>query len=519
MGEARNDSGSRRRRGWILTGPILFLLLWLMPQPEGVSAAGHATLAMAGWMAAWWLTVAVPLAVTALLPLVLLPVLSVASPTEAAAPYANPVIFLFMGGFFIAASMQRWSLHRRIALSVISKTGTSPRRLVAGFMLASAALSMWMSNTAATLMMMPIGAAVLHLLYSPASEAAPHAAAGGASGASGASGAGGAGGAGGGDRPRGLGVALMLGIAYAGSIGGVATLIGTPPNAVMAAMADQLLDVDISFARWLSFGLPVSLVMLAACWFLLCRVLFHLPGAPLAGAARLIEAERAKLGAWHRAERATAAVFAAAAAAWVLRAPKQIGDLTIPGIQTFLPYIGDATIAIGAALALFLWPVRDREGRLTQVLDWRHASLIPWDILVLFGGGLSLAYAFQSTGLTKWLGAELAVLAGLPDLLIIAAVAALFVFVTEITSNTATATLGLPVVAALGVSVGVEPLALMTAAAMGASMAFMLPVATPPNAIVFGSGYISAEEMSRAGFWLNWIGILVVTGAVALAFR
>ncbi|MFQ5351208.1 MAG: SLC13 family permease, partial [Thermoanaerobaculia bacterium] len=273
-----------------------------MPQPEGVSAAGQTTLALAGWMAAWWLTVAVPLAVTALLPLVLLPVLSVASPTEAAAPYANPVIFLFMGGFFIAASMQRWSLHRRIALSVISKTGTSPRRLVAGFMLASAALSMWMSNTAATLMMMPIGAAVLHLLYSPASEAAPDAVADG------------------GERPRGLGVALMLGIAYAGSIGGVATLIGTPPNAVMAAMADQLLDADISLARWLSFGLPVSLVMLAACWFLLCRVLYHLPGAPLAGAARLIEDERTKLGAWHRAERATAAVFAAAAAAWVLRA-------------------------------------------------------------------------------------------------------------------------------------------------------------------------------------------------------
>ncbi|MEE9132518.1 MAG: DASS family sodium-coupled anion symporter [Gemmatimonadota bacterium] len=502
MAEPRNDTHTSRGRGrWIIAGPILFAVLLLMPRPEGVTAGGQATLAMAGWMAAWWLTVAVPLAVTALLPLVLIPALAIGSPASAAAPYANSVIFLFMGGFFIAAAMRRWSLHRRIALSVLARTGTSPRRLVGGFMLACAFLSMWMSNTAATLMMMPIGAAVLSMVCSDApddqSEGRRRA----------------------GSAERGLGVALMLGIAYAGSIGGVATLIGTPPTAVLAAMADELLHVDVSFARWMVIALPVSLVMLGACWALLCFVLFRLPDRPLAGAAEVIAAERGVLGRWHPAERLTAIVFAAAAVAWVFRAPKQIGELTIPGLQTVLPRIGDSTIAIAAALILLIWPTRDRQGHLTTVLDWAHARSIPWDILVLFGGGLSLAFAFQSTGLTKWLGGELAVLAGLPDVLIIAAVATLFVFVTEITSNTATATLGLPVMAALGPSIGVEPLALMAAAAMGASMAFMLPVATPPNAIVFGTGYIEPAEMRRAGFWLNLVGIIVITAAVAISLH
>lgn len=499
MPEPRNDAKPSVSRARIAAGPLLFIVMLLMPGPEGISAEGQATLAVAGWMAAWWLTVAVPLVVTALLPLVLLPALSVATPSATATPYANPVIFLFMGGFFIATAMQRWSLHRRLALTVVARTGTSPRRLVAGFMLACAFLSMWMSNTAATLMMMPIGIAVLSLLYAK-NEA------GGTQG-----------GAGGADlSPHRLGPALMLGIAYAGSIGGVATLIGTPPNAVLAAMADELLQVEVSFAGWMATALPVTVAMLVACWALLCFPLFRLPGKPLAGAGAVIDDERARLGPWHAAERVTAFVFAAAAAAWILRAPKQVGALTIPGIQTALPQVGDSTIAIAAGLVLFLWPTRDREGRRTTVLDWTHARSIPWDILVLFGGGLSLASAFQTTGLTKWMGGELAVLAGLPSLVIIAAVATLFVFVTEITSNTATATLGLPVMAALGPAIGVEPLALMTAAAMGASMAFMLPVATPPNAIVFGTGYIEPAEMRRAGFWLNWTGIIVITAVVWL---
>lgn len=494
MRGSRNDV-DRTRNSLVLAGPLVFVLLLLLPKPHGISPAAFDTLAMAGWMAVWWLTVAVPLAVTALLPLALIPALGIGSPAAAAAPYANPVIFLFMGGFFIAAAMQRWQLHRRIALAVVARTGTSPRRLVAGFMIACALLSMWMSNTAATLMMMPIGIAVLSLLKAPVDADGAHDAA-----------------------PRGLGTALMLGIAYAGSIGGLSTLIGTPPNAVLAGLADELLHVDLSFARWMSIGLPVTIVMLVACWALLCLVLFKLPTKPLAGAAAVIEGERGKLGRWHAAERVTAGTFALAALAWVFRAPKQIGGLTIPGVQTLLPQVGDATIAITAALVLFLWPTREDDGSATRVLDWQHARSIPWDILVLFGGGLSLASAFESTGLTEWLGGELAVLAGLPDVLIIAAVAATFVFVTEITSNTATATLGLPVMAALGPSVGVEPLVLMTAAAMGSSMAFMLPVATPPNAIVFGTGYIAAADMRRAGFWLNLMGIVVITAALAIGY-
>jgi sodium-dependent dicarboxylate transporter 2/3/5 len=503
MTEPRNNDGdaSPGRGLAIIAGPLLFVLVLLLPRPDGVSSAGQATLALAGWMAVWWLTVAVPLAVTALLPLVLVPALRIATPATAAAPYANPVIFLFMGGFFIAAAMRRWALHRRLALGVVARTGTSPRRLVAGFMLACAFLSMWMSNTAATLMMMPIGAAVLGLIHTTRpgqAEDTDQATIG---------------------RGSGVGTALMLGIAYAGSIGGVATLIGTPPNAVLAAMADELLHVEVSFAGWMAIALPVSAIMLVACWALLCLVLFPLPARPIPGVSQVIQRERSQLGPWHPAERLTAFVFASAAIAWILRSPKQIGGLTIPGIQTLLPSVGDSTIAIAAALVLFVWPTRDSDGHRTTVLDWEHARLIPWDILVLFGGGLSLASAFQSTGLTEWLGGELAVLAGLPDLLIIAAVATLFVFVTEITSNTATATLGLPVMAALGTSVGVEPLALMAAAAMGASMAFMLPVATPPNAIVFGTGYIEPAEMRRAGFWLNLVGIVVITACVAIGLR
>jgi sodium-dependent dicarboxylate transporter 2/3/5 len=493
MSESRNDSAQPAyRTRWIIAGPIVFFFLLLGPQPEGVTPQGQATLAMAGWMAVWWLTVAIPLAVTALLPLVLIPALGIGTAAAAAGPYANPVIFLFMGGFFIAAAMQRWDLHRRVALAVVRRTGTSPRRLVAGFMIACALLSMWMSNTAAVLMMMPIGIAVLSLIPAVPTEGKT-----------------------GSER---LGVALMLGIAYAGSIGGVSTLIGTPPNAVLAGLADELLGVDVSFARWMTIGLPVSAAMLIACWALLCFVLYRLPGRSIAGADEVIEAERAKLGPWHSAERATAIVFLLAALSWILRSPKQIGVITIPGIQTLLPQVGDSTIAIAAGLLLFLWPARDRSGRRTRVLDWGTAARIPWDILVLFGGGLSLASAFASTGLTGWLGGELAVMAGLPDLLILAAVATTFVFLTEITSNTATATLGLPVMAALGPAVGVEPLALMAAAAMGASMAFMLPVATPPNAIVFGTGYIPPAEMRRTGFWLNWIGIIVITAAIGIAF-
>ncbi len=499
MHEPRNAGPEAAARGrWVILGPLLFVIVLLAPTPAGIGWEAKATLALTSWMAAWWLSVAVPLAVTALLPLALLPALGVAVPRTAAAPYANPVIFLFMGGFFIAAAMQRWSLHRRVALGVVARTGTSPRRLVAGFMLASAVLSMWMSNTAAVLMMMPIGAAVLSTLDIRAERLDPQKAAG--------------------SQARNLGCALMLGIAYAGSIGGVATLIGTPPNAVLAALAGDLLDMDLSFARWLAVGLPLSSVMLLICWVLLCFWLFPLGEQRLAGADEVIAEEIRQMGRWTGGERVTAVVFALAGLAWIFRAPKQIGELTVPGVQTLLPMVGDATIAITAALILFTWPTREASGEWTRVLDWKHASSIPWDILVLFGGGLSLASAFESSGLTTWLGGKLTVLAGFPDILVIGAVAALFVFVTEVTSNTATATLGLPVVAALGPSIGVEPLSLMAAAAMGASMAFMLPVATPPNAIVFSTGFVRVRDMSRAGFWLNLASIAAITLFVSLSF-
>lgn len=479
----------------LLLGPALFLLLRLLPRPVGLTAPGAATLAVAAWMATWWLTVAVPLAVTALLPLALFPLLRIATPGAAAAPYANPVIFLFMGGFFIAAAMQRWELHRRIALAVIARTGTSPRRLLAGFMLATAFLSMWMSNTAATLLMMPIGVAVLRLVDSLEAD----------------------GGGSGGPVSSRLATALMLGIAYAASIGGVATLIGTPPNAVLVGVADEMMGLEVSFTGWLAVALPISAVMMVVCWAALSFPLYRLSGDPMPGAGQLIGSERAELGSWRTGERVTAMAFGLAALAWIFRAPKELGEFTLPGINTVLPDVGDATIAMAAALVLFLWPTSEPDGERTRVLDWEHASTIPWDILILFGGGLSLASAFESSGLTTWLGGRLAVFSGLPNLLVIAAVATLFVGLTEITSNTATATLGLPVLAGLAPVLGVEALPLMTVAAMSASMAFMLPVATPPNAIVFGSGRIEAREMRRAGLWLNLAAVLVVTLGASIA--
>ena len=504
MPQPRNDRWSLRSASSTAAGPVLFLLIWAAPRPAGLSVEGGETLAVAAWMATWWLTIAVPLAVTALLPLVLFPLMGIASPAAAAAPYANPVIFLFMGGFFIAGAMRRWVLHRRVALAVVARTGTSPRRLVAGFMLASAFLSMWMSNTAATLMMMPIGVAVLGLVEGDGSGGSDR---GGATDPSGV------------DASRRLGTALMLGIAYAGSIGGVATLIGTPPNAVLAGMADELLGREVSFARWMIVGVPTAVVMLIVGWGLLARVLYRLDAQPLAGARAVLEAERAKLGPWGAGERATAIVFGLTALAWIFRAPKTIGGVTFPGIQTVLPQVGDATVAMAGALALFLCPVRDADGNVTRVLDWETARSIPWDILILFGGGLSLASGFEATGLTKWLGGKLIIFSGLPDILVIGAVATLFVLLTEVTSNTATATLGLPVVAALAPGVGVDALPLMITAALGASMAFMLPVATPPNAIVFGTGRVEAAEMRRAGLWLNLVAVVVITALVGLVHR
>lgn len=460
---------------------MLFGLLLVLPAPEGLSAQGWTTAAVAVLMAVWWISEAVPIPVTALLPLVLFPGLGILSAGDAAAPYAHDLIFLFMGGFMIAAAMERWGLHKRMAFAILGATGSSPERLVLGFMLSTAFVSMWISNTATTAMMLPVGTAVASFM------------------------------AGGREGPTSFGACLMLGIAYAASIGGVATLIGTAPNAVVVAAADELLGVRIGFVQWMMVGVPVTLVMLPLTWFLLVKVL-HPPGEVAGDGEALIAAERAKLGPRSRGENGMAVVFVLTALAWVLRAPKTFGSVTIPGLQTWLPEISDSTIAMGGALLLFMWPVDWRKGRF--LLEWAQARRIPWGVLVLFGGGLSLARAMDRSGLAAWIGGGVEALGSVPTPVLILGVAGLFVFLTEVTSNTATTTMAMPIMAGVAVGLSTPALPLMIAAGVAASMAFMLPVATPPNAIVFGSEHISIPIMARAGFALNFVSILVVTLAV-----
>jgi sodium-dependent dicarboxylate transporter 2/3/5 len=462
-----------------MLGPALFALILLLPPPAGLSVAGWHTAAIALLMASWWMTEAIPIEATGLLPLGLLPLLGVLDAPTASEPYANELIFLFLGGFLLAVTMQRWGLHKRIALAILARVGTSPNQLVLGFMLATAFLSMWISNTATTAMMLPIGVAVGEMF-----------------------------------RPRDrhgryeFGIALMLGIAYAASIGGITTLIGTPPNAVLAGAASELLDIRIGFVQWMGVGLPLALIMLPLTWLLLTRWLY--PPGPLEGdAAAIIAAERAALGQPGRGEKITAIVFALTALAWVLRSEKTFGELTIPGIQTVFPAVRDSTIAMIAAIALFLLPVDWRRGQFT--LDWRTASKIPWGVLVLFGGGLSLARAMEQSGLAAWIGGAVGTLYAVPMIVIVVAVATLVIFLTELTSNVATTSMAMPVMAGAAVGLGIEPLILMSTAALAASMAFMLPVATPPNAIVFGSGYLTVPQMSRAGLILNLCGIVAIT--------
>jgi sodium-dependent dicarboxylate transporter 2/3/5 len=462
----------------LFVGAAVFVGLLLLPAPASLGVPGMRTAAIAALMAICWMTEAIPIPATALLPLALFPILGVLDMPTAAAPYANELIFLFMGGFLLAAAMERWGLHKRVALGIMTRVGTSPSRLVLGFMLATGFISMWISNTATAAMMLPIAIAVGEMLR-PKGREGPYA----------------------------FGIALMLGVAYSASIGGVATLIGTPPNAVLAGQASELLDIEIGFTQWMMVGLPVVAVLLPVTWLLLLRL--YPPGDLSGDAATVIESETVGLGAPSRGEKITAVVFVMTALAWVLRAEKSFGDVSIPGIETWAPNVEDSTVAMIGALVLFLVPVDWRRGEFA--LDWRTAKGIPWDVLVLFGGGLSLARGMEVSGLAAWIGGVVAALGAVPPIVIVLVVATVIVFLTEVTSNTATATMAMPVVAGAATGLGVDPLLPMAAVALSASMAFMLPVATPPNAMVFASGYVTIPQMSRAGFWLNFCSIGIIT--------
>jgi len=467
----------------LIAGPLAALALFLLPAPSGLEAAGWATAAIALWMAIWWVSEAVPLAATALLPLAAFPLLGVAPISMAAAPYANPIIFLFLGGFWMALAMQRAGLHRRIALAIIARAGGRPRLLIAGVMVATAFLSMWVSNTATAMMMLPIA---LSLIEGAKKEGEAQSAGRSA-----------------------YARAMMLGIAYAASIGGLGTLVGSPPNALAAGYLSQSHGIEIGFADWIAVGVPAVLVLLPLAWLTLTRFAFAVPAhEEETGASEntaLIGEMRRALGTMRPAEKRVGAVIALIAFLWI----------THPWLSLFLPLAGisDAGIAIGGALALFLLPSGERgeDGEPQRLLDWDWAKKAPWDILILFGGGLSLAQAMDGTGLAAWIGAQLTGAALLGPLVLMGAVVVLIIFLTELTSNTATASAFLPITGALALTAGLAPEALALPAAMAASCAFMLPVATPPNAIVFGSGHIGMQAMMRAGLRLNLIGIAVLT--------
>jgi sodium-dependent dicarboxylate transporter 2/3/5 len=460
----------------LVSGPAAFFVVIVSPAPAGLSEAGWSVAAVLVLMAIWWISQAIPLPATALLPVILFPLLGVTDLASATAPYANPLIFLFLGGFVVALTIQRWNLHRRIAIAVIGFAGIGPRRLIGGFMLATAGLSMWVSNTATTLMMVPIAISVISYI-----EIADEDRAGAAV------------------RDR-FARGLLLAIAYAASIGGLATLIGTPPNAFLAGYVAQNHGIEIGFASWMMLGLPVSAVMLAIAWYLLTRVLFRTDGLSLDRIQSAIHLERSGMGALGKAEKLTAGLFIAVGLLWVLR----------PLLDDLVP-ISDVTIAVGGALAAFLIPVDLRER--TFLMDWEHATKLPWGILLLFGAGLSLAFAIDSSGLAAWLADGLSASAGLSLLAILLLIVGFVVFLTEVSSNTATAAVFVPVAATFAASLGHDPMILAVPTALAASCAFMMPVATPPNAIVFGSGHLTVMQMCRAGVLLN----LAATAVIAVA--
>jgi sodium-dependent dicarboxylate transporter 2/3/5 len=458
----------------LLLGPALFCLMLFLPAPAGLEPVGWRVAAVAVLMATWWMTEAVPIPVTGLLPLVLFPALGIASGGAASAPYADPLIFLFLGGFLIALGLERWNLHRRIALRVVAAVGTRPAALVGGFMLATAFLSMWVSNTATAVMMLPIGMSVIGLLSRNGEETG-----------------------------GGFGTALLLGIAYAASIGGLATLIGTPPNALLAAFMARSYGVEIGFAQWMAIGLPITVALLLLAWLILTRLAFRLPTAEVTGSAALIQNELAKLGRLSGPEIRVGLVFLAAAFLWVAR----------PALSGVLPAgVNDTVIAIAAGVALFIIPAGSGNPPGTALLDWSAAKRLPWGVLLLFGGGLALASAIGTSGLAGWIGAAFAGLDTWPVILVVLLVTAAIVFLTELTSNTATAAAFLPLMASVAPALGADPFLLTIPVALAASCAFMLPVATPPNAIVFGSGHLTVAQMARAGFLLNLAGVAAIVG-------
>ena len=469
-----DGSPNLAKRIGLVLGPAVAAFMLLAGPPEGLIFAAWATGALMLWMAVWWATEPIPIPVTSLLPLAVLPIIGGGSAREAAAGYSSPIVMLLLGGFIIALGIERWGLHKRIALNIVARVGSHPAALIFGFMIATALLSMWISNTATTLMMVPIALSAAAALK---------------------------------DQSGRFVTALLLGVCYAASIGGVATPIGTPTNLIAIQWLEENTGTTIGYAQWMSFGLPALAILVPVAWFVVTRGLTQLGD----GIAAMVEVRKQRdgLGRITAPEARAALVFGIVACLWVLRVPAQLfardQGLDLP----WLMGISDMGIAISGAVAMFLIPAGKTQNR--AILRWDEAVKLPWGVLILFGGGISLGQAVTRTGMSTWIGDQLTALSVLPPFFFIAVVVALVIFLTELTSNVATMTTLAPILGALAAAIGAAPSSLLAPAAVAASCAFMLPAATAPNAIIYATEKVPIAQMIQRGVRINLIGIVIIT--------
>lgn len=457
----------------LFSGPLIFILFNSISPPTGMPEKAFLMLGITIWIAIWWITEAAPIAITSLLPIILFPITGILSVADTTAAFGDKYVFLYLGGFILAIAIEKWNLHKRIALRIISLIGTNIYKIILGFMVATAFLSMWISNTATAVMMLPMAMSIVsELKDNPTTDVNENSI---------------------------FGKALMLSIAYAASIGGIATLIGTPPNLVFAGFVQKSYGIEISFWQWFKFGLPISILLLAIAWFYLTRVAFKFKQVEFPGGKKEIERLLKSLGAIKKEEKIVLLVFIVTALCWITRSFL---------LQKIIPQIDDTFIAIAAAVILFIIPSSKKE---VPLMVWEDAVKIPWGIILLFGGGMALATGFKTTGLALWLGNQMGLLESISLLALVFIIVILVNFLTEVTSNLATTAMLMPVLAPIALNLEVNPYILMVATTVAASCAFMLPVATPPNAVVFGSGYLKISDMIKSGFWLNIISVIIVT--------
>ena len=463
------------RKIGLYLGPILFILTRFFLELEGLSDQANAVLASTLWIAIWWITEAIPIAATSLLPIILFPLSGALPLADTTSSFGHRFVFLYLGGFILALAIQKWNLHKRIALNIIKVVGTNVQKIILGFMVATAFLSMWISNTATAVMLLPIGIAIIKQMKDLKNTSE--------------------------DENLIFGKALMLSIAYSASIGGIATLIGTPPNLVFAGIIQETYNIEISFLKWFQFGLPISILLLAISWVYLTKVAFKFKQNEFNKGKEEINRQLEELGSISYEEKIVLSVFVLTGLAWILRTYL---------LNKFIPNLDDSIIALISGISLFLFQANNQEGKKEKIMNWEDAVKLPWGILLLFGGGLAIAQGFQSSGLANWIAENLTQLNDFSLFIILLVLITAVNFLTEITSNLATTAMLLPILAPTAVTLGVHPYILMVGATLAASCAFMLPIATPPNAVVFGSNYLKISDMVRVGILMNIISIIII---------